>query len=116
MTGRSPTDAGHRPTMSLEVLSWTAGEVDAAVLRARLAAEGCGAVFEWSDPPGADYHPHHHDHDESIWIVRGEMTFTALGRSLRLRAGDRLMLPRGTVHGARAGADGATYLVGQYPH
>ncbi|HSP98865.1 MAG TPA: cupin domain-containing protein [Candidatus Dormibacteraeota bacterium] len=101
--------------MSLEVLAWTGAAIDAATLRARLEEEGCGSVFEWSDPAGADYQPHQHDHDESIWIVRGEMTFLAGGRDLRLGAGDRLMLPRGTVHGARAGAQGATYLVGEYP-
>ena len=104
-----------RPAMSLEVLAWTGAAIDAATLRARLEEEGCGSVFEWSDPAGADYQPHQHDHDESIWIVRGEMTFLAGGRDLRLGAGDRLMLPRGTVHGARAGAQGATYLVGEYP-
>ena len=101
--------------VQLAVISWSGGAVDAAALRGRLEADGCRSVFEWSDPSGADYQPHHHDHDESIWIVRGEMTFTALGRDLRLGAGDRLMLPRGTVHGALAGAQGATYLVGEYP-
>ena len=100
--------------MELAVIAWPGGALDAATLRGRLEGEGC-SVFEWSDPTGAEYQPHHHDHDESIWIVRGEMTFTAQGRDLRLGAGDRLMLPRGTVHGARAGAQGATYLVGEYP-
>lgn len=103
-----------RPAMALEVIGWAGGAVDAAALRGRLESDGC-RVFEWSDPAGADYQPHQHDHDESIWIVRGEMTFTAAGRTLRLAAGDRLMLPKGTVHGARAGAGGATYLVGEYP-
>ena len=101
--------------MQLAVIQWAGGAIDASALRDRLEDEGC-SVFEWSDPAGADYQPHHHDHDESIWIVRGEMTFTALGRALRLAAGDRLMLPKGTVHGARAGAQGATYLVGEYPN
>ena len=35
------------------------------------------------------------------------------GRALRLEAGDRLMLPAGTVHTAHAGAAGATYLIGE---
>ena len=103
-----------RPAMTLEVLPWSGGAVDAGALQRELEDEGC-SVFQWSDPAGADYSPHQHDHHESIWIVRGEMTFTALGRALRLGAGDRLMLPRATVHGAHAGADGATYLVGEYP-
>jgi len=108
-------NAKPHPTFELIIVPWPGGSIDAATLRGRLEDEGC-SVFEWSDPAGADYQPHQHDHDESIWIVRGVMTFTALGRDLRLGAGDRLMLPRGTVHGARAGAEGTTYLVGQYPN
>lgn len=103
-----------RAAMRLEVIGWAGGVVDTTALRAGLASEGC-SVFEWSDAAGAEYQPHRHDHDESIWLVRGEMTFTAAGRTLRLAAGDRLMLPKGTVHGARAGARGATYLVGEHP-
>lgn len=103
-----------RPEMTLAVIAWSGGAVDAATLRETLEREGC-TVFQWSDPAGSEYQPHLHDHDESIWIVRGEMTFTAQGRALRVGAGERLMLPKGTVHGARAGVDGATYLVGEYP-
>lgn len=106
--------AARRPAMALGIVGWSGGAVDAAALRDALEREGC-TVFQWSDQAGAEYQPHHHDHDESIWMVRGEMTFTALGRALRIGAGDRLMLPKRTVHGARAGAAGATYLVGEYP-
>jgi quercetin dioxygenase-like cupin family protein len=111
---RASSSPDSRPTMVLAVVPWTGGTIDTAALRRQLAGEGC-SVFEWSDPVGAAYAPHQHDHDESIWVVRGEMFFTARGRALRLGAGDRLMLPKGTVHGARAGTNGATYLVGEYP-
>ena len=86
--------------------------VDEGVLRQRLEAEGF-SVWAWSDQPGADYRPHSHDHDESLWVVSGEITFGAAGREFRLGPGDRLMLPQGTVHTARAGATGATYLIGE---
>ena len=65
------------------------------------------------DGLGAGYEQHTHEQDESLWVVAGEITFGAEGRELRLGAGDRLMLPAGTVHTAHAGADGATYLVGE---
>lgn len=81
-------------------------------LRANLEAEGY-SVLAWSDAAAATYAPHHHDHDESLWIVRGAMTFGIAGESYQLGAGDRLLLPRGTVHSAVAGAAGAAYLVGQ---
>lgn len=99
--------------MTLEKIPWTAGQsVDAVALRRQLAAEGFD-VWSWTDSPGADYQAHSHDHDESLWMVAGEITFGADAREFRLGPGDRLMLPKGTVHTARAGAAGATYLIGE---
>jgi quercetin dioxygenase-like cupin family protein len=99
--------------MQLERIPWTAPRpVDADGLRRQLEAEGF-EVWSWSDPPGADYQAHTHDHDESLWVVAGEITFGAAQREFRLGPGDRLMLPQGTVHTARAGANGATYLIGE---
>lgn len=100
-------------SMQLEKIPWSgAPAVDAAALRRQLEAEGF-EVWSWTDPPGADYQPHSHDHDESLWLVAGEIRFGAAGREFRLGPGDRLMLPEGTVHTARAGAAGATYLIGE---
>lgn len=101
--------------MDLVVIPWAGGHVDGAELKTRLERDGCD-VFRWSDPPAADYAPHSHDHDESIWLLDGEITFSTRAGDLRLGPGDRLMLPRGTVHGARAGRSGATYLIGEYPN
>jgi quercetin dioxygenase-like cupin family protein len=98
--------------MRLEAIPWEGGPVREDELRRRLEAEGFH-VWAWTDSAGADYEPHTHDHDESLWIVAGEITFGADGQRLRLGPGDRLMLPAGTVHTAHAGADGATYLVGE---
>jgi quercetin dioxygenase-like cupin family protein len=97
----------------LEVLRWRGPGAPAADdLHARLAADGF-APFVWTDPPGAHYEPHRHDHDESLWVIDGEITFGVEGRRYPLRAGDRLMLPAGTVHTADAGPAGATYLIGE---
>lgn len=101
--------------MKLEVLRWS-GEAAPreADLHASLEAEGY-SVLSWSDSAGTRYEPHSHDHDESLWLIRGEMTFGIGGRDYALGAGDRLLLPRGTVHSAVAGTAGAAYLVGQRP-
>ena len=80
--------------------------------RRALAADGFES-FLWIDPPDADYSPHAHDHDESLWVIDGEITFGAEGQELRLGPGDRLMLPKGTIHTARAGREGARYLIGE---
>ena len=99
--------------MRLERIPWDGpGTPSEAVLRRRLESEGFG-VFRWRDEAGAVYTAHSHDHDESLWVVDGEITFGAGGGELRLGPGDRLMLPRGTVHTAKAGPRGATYLIGE---
>jgi len=97
----------------LERIAWSgSGAPSEAELRRRLEGEGF-SVFGWHDAADATYSAHAHDHDESIWVVAGEMTFVAGGGELRLGPGDRLMLPAGTVHTARAGPGGATYLIGE---
>ena len=99
--------------MRLERIPWAAdAPVDAAELQRRLEADGF-EVWSWTDGPGASYAPHSHDHDESLWVLEGEITFGVGRREYRLSPGDRLMLPGGTVHTARAGAAGATYLIGE---
>ena len=99
--------------MRLERIPWSERDAPTAeTLRDRLAADGFDA-FEWTDAPGADYAPHAHDHDESLWVIDGEIVFGADGRTFRLGPGDRLMLPKGTVHTARAGSAGARYFIGE---
>jgi len=101
--------------MRLEVVPWDGNyQPREDALRRILEAEGFG-VLRWRDEPGANYAPHSHDHDESLWVIEGEMTFGAGGRDFRLGPGDRLMLPQDTVHTARAGPAGATYLIGEKP-
>jgi mannose-6-phosphate isomerase-like protein (cupin superfamily) len=100
--------------MELERIPWTAAEPPAeSALHDRLQRDGFSDVFHWHDAPGSDYSAHSHDHDESLWVLDGEITFGVGGHDFRLGTGDRLMLPAGTVHTARAGAAGATYLIGQ---
>ena len=99
--------------MKLEVIPWNGGgSVLEDELRQALEDEGFD-VFRWRDEAGVDYQPHSHDHDESLWVVDGEIVFGAGGREFRLKRGDRLMLPKGTVHTARAGGIGVTYLIGE---
>jgi quercetin dioxygenase-like cupin family protein len=99
--------------MKLEMLPWNENaRPEEEALRERLERDGF-EIFRWSDRPGASYAPHSHDHDESLWVVAGRITFGIAGRRYSLGAGDRLMLPRGTVHTAEVGGEGATYLIGQ---
>ncbi len=100
-------------SVRFERIPWTKSVPPAeSDLRDTLAREGFDA-FVWHDAPGARYAAHAHDHDESLWVLDGDITFGAAGRSERLAAGDRLMLPAGTPHTAAVGPSGATYLIGQ---
>ena len=99
--------------MRLERILWEGAERPTeSVLRERLERERFDTL-RWRDEAGADYRPHTHEHDESIWVIDGEIVFGAGGEEFRLGPGDRLMLPRGTVHAAHVGPGGATYLIGE---
>ncbi len=102
-----------RIAWDLERIAWSeASAPTEAALRRRLADEGLD-VMTWTDPPHRTYAPHRHDHHESLWCVRGTITFHVDGRDYPLGPGDRLMLPRHTLHGATVGPEGATYLIGE---
>jgi quercetin dioxygenase-like cupin family protein len=58
------------------------------------------AVFESVIPPNAHVPvPHSHDgYDENVFGLAGVCHFTVEGTEVAVRAGDRLYIPRGTVH------------------
>lgn len=70
--------------------------------------------FEWTDHPGTEYPPHTHPHDEVLLILSGSMHMTVAGKEHVLNAGERLELPRATVHAARVLGDRPVrYLIAQ---
>jgi quercetin dioxygenase-like cupin family protein len=99
--------------MELQHIRWNGDPAPGeAALRRTLEAEGF-EVVRWRDPCDRVYDPHSHPHDESLWVVEGRIVLRIGGRDFPLGPGDRLLLPRGTVHTAQAGPDGAVYLIGQ---
>jgi len=97
---------------TLTVHRWTEhGSPDERVLTRRLEAEGYD-VFRWSDPPGMRYSAHAHGEDQSHWILRGALALEVGGTEYVLQAGDRDVLPAGTVHAARVvGEENVVYLI-----
>jgi len=93
----------------------TAGD-SAASISGRLAAEGLHAQ-SWSNGPGDVYGGHRHDYDKVLVAAVGSIVFQLLelGRDVELRAGDRLDLPAGTLHGALVGASGVVCLEAHLP-
>jgi mannose-6-phosphate isomerase-like protein (cupin superfamily) len=99
--------------MELRCIPWSdARQPGEGMLRSKLEEEGF-EVHPWRDPADRIYGEHHHDCDETLWVLRGTIVFEVSGREFPLGPGDRLLLPAGIAHRARAGPDGVTYLIGQ---
>jgi mannose-6-phosphate isomerase-like protein (cupin superfamily) len=54
---------------------------------------------------------HRHPVDETLYLLRGSMTFTIAGKRYALAPGDKLSLPAGTAHEVSVSA-GTVYLMG----
>jgi quercetin dioxygenase-like cupin family protein len=72
-----------------------------------IAQEG-HTFFAWSNAPGDRYSAHTHAYDKLLYCLRGSITFDLpqSNESIELRAGDRLELPKGTLHSAVVGSNG----------
>jgi mannose-6-phosphate isomerase-like protein (cupin superfamily) len=63
----------------------------------------------WSNGPLDRYAPHSHAYHKVLYCERGEITFIVPDSGeFRLRPGDRLDIPPGTVHSAIVGPEGVT--------
>lgn len=82
-------------------------------LMSRLEAETAGG-YSWSNGPGDRYAAHSHGFEKVLYCVEGTITFNLEeeGRKVELQAGDRLLLPAGTVHSALVGPGGCVCIEG----
>jgi quercetin dioxygenase-like cupin family protein len=89
-----------------------AGRFDQLMEKLRAEATGC---YSWSNGPGDRYAPHSHGYEKVLYCVEGSIRFELEneGRTLELKAGDRMVLPPGTVHSAVVGTDGCTCIEGR---
>ena len=83
-------------------------------LREQLFKEGL-FCYDWSNAPGDVYPAHTHDYDKVLFVVRGSITWLLpeTNEAIETHAGDRIELPRGTVHAAHVGPEGVTCLEAQ---
>lgn len=57
-------------------------------------------------------HPAHtHSMDEILHVLEGSIYFTVEGNTTLYKAGDRIFLPKHTVHSSKAGPGGCTYVI-----
>ena len=66
--------------------------------------------------PGVTFPKHSHPGEEIIYVLKGEWEYDVAGKLTRLKAGDVLFIPAGTIHGAKnvgsdVGSDLATYII-----
>lgn len=80
---------------------------------ARLRALGV-EPYAWSNGPGDRYGAHEHGFTKLLVCAEGTITFLVgeTGAPVELVAGEGLVLPAGTRHGAVVGPDGCTCLEG----
>jgi quercetin dioxygenase-like cupin family protein len=85
-----------------------------AELREIIIREGL-FCYDWSNEPGDVYPAHRHDYDKVLYVARGSIVWRLpdTHETIETRAGDRIDLPRGTVHAAVVGPDGVTCYEGQ---
>ncbi|HXM73248.1 MAG TPA: cupin domain-containing protein [Candidatus Dormibacteraeota bacterium] len=86
--------------------------LDDLMTKLRGEASGC---YSWSNGPGDRYSPHSHTYEKVLYCVDGSISFVVEleGRRLDLQAGDRMVLPAGTVHSAVVGPAGCTCIEGK---
>jgi quercetin dioxygenase-like cupin family protein len=84
-------------------------------LMTRLRAEATGC-YSWSNGPGDRYAPHSHTYEKVLYCVDGSITFVLEAEGamrIELEAGDRMVLPAGTIHSAVVGPAGCTCIEGK---
>lgn len=72
----------------------------------RLVRQSGLAAQRWEGEPGKIYMPHRHGRAKTLWCGAGSITFYISGQAIQLQPGDKMILPRGTVHSAEAGSEG----------
>ena len=77
------------------------GALELRFLRSKHDTGGSLDMFEMTVPPSARMPvPHYHrDWDETVYGLRGVLTFTIDGKAVDLGPGDHVFIPRGVVHG-----------------
>lgn len=75
--------------------------------------EGFVSVYEWSDPAGTVYKPHHHKGRVSLFVTDGQVEFDFLGEKKVVKAGERFDVPVGMEHSAVIGPKGWIVVVGE---
>ncbi|MBT3321657.1 MAG: cupin domain-containing protein [Anaerolineae bacterium] len=94
----------------LNIIHWTNSKVPTEEAIAQILHAENLSYYPWSNSPNDLYAPHFHTHDKILYVVRGSITFIFpdTDENITLHAGDRLELPKNTVHSAVVNSQGVT--------
>ena len=70
-----------------------------------------GSVEVQRDTPYREHKTHTHPTNETLLIIRGEITFAVDNKNVTCTSGDRILLTANTLHSSIAGSDGCLYVI-----
>ena len=79
----------------------------------RLEEEGFTNIFVWHDEPNFFHSDHTHDVYTAHIVLEGEMTVVSEEKTKVVKEGGRFDVPAHTIHSAKAGPKGCTYIIGE---
>lgn len=85
---------------------------DEGSIERQLRADGFTDIRTQRDSPGIHYPPHTHPIVTAHVILEGSMELMLGEQRDVLKSGDRFDVPANTVHEARIGPEGCTYVIG----
>lgn len=91
----------------MEVEHWNSqqdGSLSEQALRAKLETRGY-QVTRYVYPPGTVFPPHSHGVDKIDAVLSGRFQMRMQGKTVVLKAGDCLAVPRGEIHSAEVVGD-----------
>lgn len=99
-------DLGSNPSMPVN-------KMDEHAAGALLESEGYTTIYIWEGRLLKVHEPHFHRTDTKLIIQRGTIEITLRNVSKTYLSGDKVFIPRRTVHSASVGKEGCVYLVGE---
>ncbi len=95
--------------MELAVIHWQGAPPNTNDVQQKIRAENLRG-YTWSNGPFDEYSAHTHSFDKVLYVLSGSITWILpqTQQEITTHAGDRIDLPRGTVHAARVGENGVT--------
>lgn len=98
--------------MELEIIRWPGGFAPGEAELRNIYRQENLSPYAWSNGAGDVYSAHVHAYDKVLYVARGSITWILPQSDERIEtfAGDRINLPRGTVHAAEVGPSGVVCL------